>query len=111
MEAWALVDAENFPAALAALREAVLARSEDRGLSGQLGPGPALRIAVPEGAFEGEDKTALLDSVFVVSPEREILPGLARARALLEGQGATLTFVDGDLVATLAPSARPNPKA
>lgn len=111
VEAWALVDAENFPAALAALREAVLARSEDRGLSGQLGPGPALRIAVPEGAFEGEDKTALLDSVFVVSPEREILPGLARARALLEGQGATLTFVDGDLVATLAPSARPNPKA
>jgi hypothetical protein len=47
----------------------------------------------------------------VVSPDREVLPGLARARALLESQGATLVFDRGQLVASLAPSARPNPKA
>jgi hypothetical protein len=52
----------------------------------------------------------LLDSVFVVSESREVLPGLARARALLEGQRISLRF-DGAAFAIDAPSAVPNLKA
>jgi hypothetical protein len=47
-----------------------------------------------------------------VSETRDVLPGLARARALLESQGATLTFDRGALVvASLAPPVGRNPKA
>lgn len=109
----ALVDAANFTAALAALREAILARVKEGGLRGQLTAEPkalVLRVAVPAAAFAGEDLAALLDAVFVVSESREVLPGLARARALLEGQGASLSVARDLLVVTLAPSVGPNPK-
>jgi DNA-binding response OmpR family regulator len=105
--AMALVDPGNLDAALKALAEAVLARTKQRGLRGQLAAGKdgvQLRIPVPPEAFAGEDQNALLDAVFVVSEEREVLPGLARAKALLEGQGATLSLDAGGVVASLAPS-------
>ncbi|HEX5137561.1 MAG TPA: hypothetical protein VFY93_11345 [Planctomycetota bacterium] len=108
----ALVDPATFAAALQALREAVLARTNEGGLRGQLralGRAVTLRIGVPPEAFAGEDVTALLDSVFVVSESRDVLPGLARARALLESQGATLTRERGALVATLAAPTVPSP--
>jgi DNA-binding response OmpR family regulator len=108
----ALVDPATFPAALQALREAILARTKEEGVRGQLsgtGAGVTLRIAVPQEAFSGESVPTLLDSVFVVSESREVLPGLARARALLEGQRVSLTF-DGAF-ALHAPSAVPNLKA
>jgi DNA-binding response OmpR family regulator len=91
--ATARVDAANFSAALAALREALAARTKG-GVRGRLATerdALALRCAVPAAALEGEDVTALLDSVFVVAPTREVLPGLARARALLEGQQGSLS--------------------
>jgi len=102
----ALVDPVTFPAALMALREAVLARTKERGLRGQLAADAkavTLRVPVAPEAFAGEDVSALLDSVFVVSESRDVLPGLARARVLLESQHGTLTFADGDLHATLRP--------
>jgi len=109
----ALVDPATFTSALEAVREAVLARAkEEGGLRGQLrmmGKAVTLRIAVPPEAFAGEDVAALLDSVFVVSEARDVLPGLARARALLESQGATLTHERGALVATLTAPAVPSP--
>ncbi len=113
----ALVDAASFTAALAALREALLARVKEVGLRGQLAADPkgvVLRVAVPAAAFAGEDVAALLDSVFVVSEAREVLPGLARARALLESQQGALTVerTPDRLVfaVSLAPSGAPNPK-
>jgi len=110
----ALVDAANLTAALQSLREALLARVKEGGLRGQISAQPAavvLRLEVPAGAFEGEDLAALLDSVFVISENREVLPGLARARALLESQKASLSFTPSALVASLAPPTAPNPKA
>lgn len=109
----ALVDPATFTSALQALSEAVLARAkEEGGLRGQLratGKAVTLRIAVPPEAFAGEDVAALLDSVFVVSEARDVLPGLARARALLESQGATLIHERGALVVTLAAPPVPSP--
>jgi DNA-binding response OmpR family regulator len=107
----AKVDAQNLTAALTALREALLARNQEGGLRGQLAAGPVLRILVPAGAFEGEDTAALLDSVFLVSETRDVLPGLARARSLLESQDATLTIDRGSFVVSLAPPGSRNPKA
>lgn len=112
----ALVDASALTAALRALREAILARTKEGGLRGQLtadGKGVVLRVAVVPETFAGEDMTALLDSVFVVSESRDVLPGLARARALLESQKATLTYTPGTFAVYMVPvtaSLAPNPK-
>ena len=57
----AQVDAANFTAALVALREAVLARTKEGGLRGQLSAerdAVVLRCGVPAAAFAGEDVTA-----------------------------------------------------
>jgi DNA-binding response OmpR family regulator len=99
----ARVDPASLAAALTALREAVLARTKEGGLRGQLrrdAKGVVLRLSVPPEAFAKEDMATLLDAVFVVSEAREVLPGLARARALLEAQTATLTYSGGTLYAT-----------
>jgi DNA-binding response OmpR family regulator len=112
--AMALVDPATFPAALGSLREAVLARVKEGGLRGQLradAKGVTLRIPVPPEAFAGEDVTALLDSVFVVSEARDVLPGLALARALLESQHATLAFTGDAVSVSLTPPAGANIKA
>jgi DNA-binding response OmpR family regulator len=103
----ALVDPGNLDAALKALADAVFARVKEGGLRGQLLAGKdavRLRITLPPNAFAKEDPQALLDAVFVVSEDREVLPGLARAKALLESQGATLSVDAGAVVASLAPS-------
>jgi len=108
----AQVDATAFTAALAALREAILARVKEGGLRGQVSTearAVVLRTPVPATAFASEDIAALLDAVFVVSEARDVLPGLARARALLESQGGALAFDrDGAFVVSLpAPGAKP----
>ncbi len=108
----ARVDAASFTAALTALREAILARVKEGGLRGQISAEPkavVLRIPVPAEAFASEDVAALLDAVFVVSEAREVLPGLARARALLESQGASLAFdpAGAFVVSLAAPGGKP----
>jgi DNA-binding response OmpR family regulator len=98
----ARVDPAAFTAALQAIREAVLTRTKEGGLRGQVEKGErgvTLRIPVRPDAFAGEDVAALLDSVFVVSEAREVLPGLARARALLESQQGSLAVTPDALVA------------
>ena len=94
------VDAESYTNAVKALREAVAARAADvEELSWQLVAEPdalVLRCRAPAAAFEGEEVEALLDSVFVVTPEREIRPGFARTRALLESQGGSLAVTVDD---------------
>jgi hypothetical protein len=67
-----------------------------------------LRLPLPADAFAGEDVTTLLDSVFVVSEAREVLPGLARARALLESQHASLSADPSVVTFTLPASSNPN---
>jgi len=97
------VDAESFTSAVKALREAVLARvADEEEVSWQAAAEPAnlvLRCRAPAAAFAEEDPKALLDAVFVVTPEREVRPGFARARALLESQQGTLAVaVDDDRI-------------
>ena len=109
----AMVDALSFGAALEALREALLARVKEGGLRGQLmadGKSVVLRVPVPAEPFAAEDVTALLDAVFVVSEARDVLPGLARARALFESQNATLAVERTPLAFVVSlppPGARP----
>ena len=49
-----------------------------------------VRLTVSEDAFRNEDVEELDGSVFVVGPERRILPGLALPRMLLEEAGGRL---------------------
>jgi DNA-binding NarL/FixJ family response regulator len=101
----ARIDRECYRLALAALREAVVARGEG-GVRGQLAAerdAIALRCPVPAAAFAGEEPEALLDAVFVVTPAREVRPGLARARVLLERQQGSLALEpEGDRLVLVA---------
>ncbi|MHC4930612.1 MAG: response regulator [Planctomycetota bacterium] len=54
------------------------------------GGSAVVRVALPASRLAGEEPERLPDLIFVVGPERDILPGLALARALLERQGGSL---------------------
>lgn len=89
----ALVDATLFTDAVAALLEAAKLRAGEAELTVQLvaeEDAVALRLPVARDAFADEDTGALPDAVFVVRPDRQVYPGLARARLMLERQGGSL---------------------
>lgn len=99
----ARIDPATYAAALRSLLAALRARAGERGelaLKLQVeADAVALRAPAPAPPTDGEKTEDLLDAVFVVDPERAVLPGLALPRLLLEGQGGSLTLEEGELVA------------
>jgi DNA-binding response OmpR family regulator len=71
------------------------------------------RVEAPAATLRGEtngvvlavdappDAAALLDAVFTVDPDRDVVPGLARARELFRAQGGSLEVHQGRLLARL----------
>jgi CheY-like chemotaxis protein len=101
-EAPALIDPGNYGNAVRAILAALRARMPDAEAPGAAlhleAEAVALRFRLP--ALSGEEKAEdLLNAVFVVDPERAVLPGLALPRLLLEGQGGSLTLEQETLVA------------
>jgi len=89
----AQVDVTLFSDAVAALFQAVALRAEGAELAVQLvaeEDAVALRLPVARDAFTDEEIATLLDAVFVVRPDRQVHPGLARVRLMLERQGGSL---------------------
>jgi DNA-binding response OmpR family regulator len=89
----ALIDATLYADAVAALLEAVALRAAGAELTVRLvaeEDAVALRLPVAREAFADEDTGALPDAVFVVRPDRQVHPGLARVRLMLERQGGSL---------------------
>jgi len=90
----ALIDAAMFAELVDALLDAVMLRAGEEyetRLSLDAEPGAAvLTLAAPRMVFSHEDLDALLDAVFTVRPDREVLPGLARPRLLLTAQNGSL---------------------
>jgi len=88
----ARVDEANYTTALTALFEAVQRRVTTSLVAQQSAKGDEItvRLTIAADAFGPEELDALDDSVFVVGREREILPGLALSRMLLEDSGGRL---------------------
>jgi len=90
----ARVDEANYTAALTTLFQAVRQRTKSdtplvarqTGEAGEV----TVRLTVAADALGDEELDSLDESVFVVGPERQILPGLALARILLEESGGRL---------------------
>jgi DNA-binding response OmpR family regulator len=88
----ARVDEANYTTALTALFQAVQRRVTTSLVAQQSASGGEItvRLTIAADAFGPEELDALAESVFVVGPEREILPGLALSRMLLEDAGGRL---------------------
>lgn len=90
----AIIDPQAYADALDALFAAARLRcGADARLSARLvveKESVAVRLATPAAPFAETGASALLDAVFTVEPQRDVLPGLARARALLENMGGSL---------------------
>jgi DNA-binding response OmpR family regulator len=89
----ALIDVTLYSDAVAALLQAVALRTEGAELTVRLVAeenAVALRLPVARDAFADEETGTLLDAVFVVRPDRQVFPGLARARLMLERQDGSL---------------------
>jgi hypothetical protein len=82
------VDRALVRGALEALFGALFERSER--VAGTMEEG-VLRVALDEGAFEGEEPVKLRDAVFVVTANRELRSGLALPRLALAEHGGELT--------------------
>jgi len=94
------VDPAQLESALRALFEGIRLRcGEDFEPNARLSrerDAAAVRVVVPAGPFREEGANALLDAVFAVQPERDVRPGLALPRALLEGMGGSLSVVQDE---------------
>ncbi len=90
----ARVDEANYTTALTALFQAIQDRvGDDTSLVAQQSGGGGevtVRLTVASDAFGDETIDDLENAVFVVGPERRILPGLALPRLLLEESGGRL---------------------
>lgn len=89
----ARIDVTLFADAVAALFQVAALRAEGAELAVQLVAeenAVALRLPVARDAFTDEETATLLDAVFVVRPDRQVHPGLARVRLMLERQGGSL---------------------
>jgi len=91
----AVIDEEAFEELLDALLDAVMSRAggeyETR-IELEARPGAAVvTLAVPRMVFAHEDVDALLDAVFTVRPDREVVAGLAHPRLLLAAQNGSLS--------------------
>lgn len=88
----ARVDEANYTTALTALFQAVQRRVTTSLVAQQSARGSeiSVRLTIAADAFGPDELDALDAAVFVVGPEREILPGLALSRMLLEETGGRL---------------------
>jgi DNA-binding response OmpR family regulator len=109
----ARIDPANYAAAVRSIVAALRARAPERGAPALSlaveADAVALRAPLPAPLPDEAKPEDLLDAVFVVDPERAVLPGLALPRLLLEGQGGSLTLEEGAVVARVrapAPRAR-----
>ena len=101
----ARIDPALYTDALNALHAALAARGPAE-IAAQLAEeagAVTLRCTLPRQAFLDEDPTRLLDEIFVVGADREIRPGLARARRLLATMGGSLRIEQsGDQIVFIA---------
>jgi CheY-like chemotaxis protein len=88
----ASIDQSGYVSALKSIFGAAKARAGEAAAAdlAKEGGSAVLRVALPASQLAGEEPERLADLIFVVGPERDILPGLALARTLLERQAGSL---------------------
>lgn len=99
----ARLDERNFADALRALLRAIAARADAGAEIAILCRADdahvVLTVETSVALLRGEPPAALLEAIFMISPAREVLPGLALPKMLLAAQGAALEVLQAGEVA------------